>query len=157
MKWEDVEPLESKKLIDEFEKLCDYTFPKSFRKCVKRNNGGTPEKDTFDTETTEERMIGFLLSFNKDDSVPNMWDVVETYQTNIALAEKDGAWDEAEEYRNILNKYVIFADTPFGDDIAFDRTDDSIVYIDHETFEVEKIADSFDEFLDCLYDEDDDI
>ena len=34
----------------------------------------------------------------------------------------------------------------------FDKTNDSVVYIDHETLEIEHIANSFDEFLDCLYD-----
>ncbi len=54
--------------------------------------------------------------------------------------------------QNIMDNYVIFAEDSGGNQIAFNKTDDSVVYIDHENLEVEHIADSFDEFLDCLYD-----
>lgn len=153
MKWEEIRPLESEDLIDEYEQLRGYKFPLSFRECVIKNNGGYPEFDGFDTETTEERMLGFFLSFNKnEESSSTVWFSVEAYESNINVAKQLGDLEEATALEEIFNRYVVFADTPFGDDIAFDKTNDSVVYIDHETLEIEHIANSFDEFLDCLYD-----
>lgn len=152
MEWKQVVPLESESLIDEFEQLRGYKFPDSFRECVIKNNGGYPEFEAFDTETTEERVFGFFASFNKDDNRRSVWFSVEAYESNINVAKQLGDLEEATMLTNLFNRYVVFADTPFGDDIAFDKTDDSVVYIDHETLKVEKIADSFDAFLDCLYD-----
>ena len=152
MKWETEQPLKSEALIDEFEKLRDYTFPKSFREWVLLYNGGAPEDgDVFDTEETEERVFGFLCSFNKEDEGLTVWDVVEAYEENMSVAREYEDFEDLEAYEKLFNRYVVFADTPFGDDIAFDKTDDSVVFIDHETFMVEKIADSFDEFVACLY------
>ena len=151
LEWDFIKPLESENLIDEFEQLRRYKFPVSFRECVIKNNAGYPSKDVFDTAATEERCISYLLSFNKRGDA-TIWDSVEAYESNINVAKQYGDLDEANALKYIFNRYVVFADTPFGDDIAFDKTDDSVVYIDHETLEVEKIADSFDEFLNCLYD-----
>lgn len=151
LKWKYIEPLESEELIDEFEKMRGYKFSDSFRKCIISNNGGHPELEAFDTAATEERCISYLLSFNKRGDA-TIWDSVEAYESNINAAKQYGDLDEANALKYIFNRYVVFADTPFGDDIAFDKTDDSVVYINHETLEVEKIADNFDAFLDCLYD-----
>lgn len=152
LEWDFVEPLESENLIDEFEQLRGYKFPISFRNCVKINNSGYPSKNIFDTEIESERCIDSLFSFNHTGDDMTVWDVVEAYESNINVAKQLGDLEEATMLTNLFNRYVVFADTPFGDDIAFDKTDDSVVYIDHETLKVEKIADSFDAFLDCLYD-----
>ena len=151
MKWYYVKQLQSKKLIDEFENLREYKFPNSFKECVILNNGGHPEFEAFDTEKTEERCISYFLSFNKDDN-STVWKSVEAYKSNIEVAEQGEDYNEATALTNLFNRYVIFAYTPFGDDIAFDKTDDSVVFIDHETLNVEKITNSFEEFLNCLYD-----
>lgn len=154
MKWNFIKPLKSESSIDEFEELRGYKFQDSFRRCIIKNNGGRPEFDTFDTERTQERCMGSLLSFNKDDKW-TVWFSVEAYECKIDFAKQYDDIEEASALEEIFNRYVVFADTPFGDDIAFDKTDDSVVFIDHETLEVEKIADSFDAFLECLYDESD--
>ncbi len=156
MKWNQVETLESESLIDEFEQLCGYKFPTSFRECVIKNNGGTPEYNVFDTEIEVERMFNFLFSFNKKEKGLTIWDALEACEIHLAdaIMNEDDEW--IADCKTILERYVLFADTPFGDDIAFDRTDGSVVYISHETSEIEKIADSFEEFLDCLYTYDDD-
>lgn len=152
MEWKQIRPLESESLIDEYEQLREYKFPVSFRKCVIKNNGGCPEFDAFDTETTEERVLGFFLSFNKnEESSSTVWFAVEAYESNINVAKQLGDLEEATVLEEIFNRYVVFADTPFGDDIAFDKTNDSVVYIDHNTLGIEHIANSFDEFLDGLY------
>ena len=157
MKWENIEPLESEELIDEFEELREYKFPAFFREFVIKNNGGVPEYNIFDTEDEVERVFKSLFTFNKNTKKFSVWDALEACEIHLsdAIMGEDDEWMDA--CLTILDRYVLFAGTSFGDNIAFDKTDDSIVYINHETFEIEKIADSFDEFLDCLYDDDDDI
>ncbi len=155
LKWECIKPLESESLISEFEELVRYKFVDSYIQCVVQNNGGYPNKDVFNTEKTEERCIGYFLSFNKNDK-NTVWNSIDVYESNIEVAKQYGMPGELERLQYIFERYVVFADTPFGDDIAFDKTDDSVVFIDHETLEIEKIANSFDEFLNCLYEFEDD-
>ena len=52
-------------------------------------------------------------------------------------------WAENRE----LDNYVVFANEPFGNIICFDKTNDHIVFIDHETLSIEYVADSFSEFI----------
>ena len=151
MEWYFVKPLESVELIDEFEEFVGYKFPVSFRNCVKENTGGSPEPNAFDTEFSKERELENFRSFNKNNRC-NMWDMVEIYSQNIEILKKNEDYDFLDAYINIAENYVIFADAAFGNLIAFDRADDSVVFIDHETQETEKIADSFDEFINGLYD-----
>ena len=155
LKWEYIEPLESETLISEFEKLVGYKFVDSYKQCVMQNNGGCTNKYVFDTDVAEGRCMGYLFSFNKNGKL-TIWDIVDISKSNIEVAEQYGALGECERLKYIFERYVIFADTPFGDEIAFDKTDDSVVFIDHETLNVEKIADSFDEFLNCLRESEDD-
>lgn len=159
MEWNDIEVLESESLIDEFEELRRYKFPASFRECVIKNNGGTPEYCIFDTEDEAERVFSSLFTFNKNTKKFSVWDALEACEIHLSDAKRNGDVEWIAHCENVLARYVIFAGTPFGDDIAFDKTDDSVVYICHDDIAVfEKIADSFEEFLDCLYaDEDDDI
>lgn len=151
LEWDFVISLDSENLIDEFEKTVEYKFPISFRKCVIMNNGGYPSKEIFDTEVADERCIEYLLSFNHNDSW-SIWKVLEAYKSNIKVAEQYNDLEELKMLQNIMDNYVIFAEDPGGNEVAFKKTNDSVVYIDHETLEIEHIANSFDEFLDCLYD-----
>ncbi len=157
MDWDLATPLESKKLIEAYERVRGYTFPQSFKDCVELNNGGRPKLTEFDTDETEGRIFDCLYSFNaREEHGTTVWENVNTYETfaRDAIIDKDIDWlsDVAYIYQN----FVCFADTPFGDEIAFYKPDDRIVLIDHETLEIEKIADSFEEFIDSLYEEDDD-
>lgn len=149
-----VKPLKSKDLIDEFEKFIGYTFPISFRNCVVKNNGGYPDKYVFVTKMGCEECIEYFLSFNKED-ISTVWDTVDAYNSNIKFAQKNDDYNEEKKLKNIFEKYVVFGEDPGGNEIAFDKADDSVVFIDHETLKVEKIADSFDEFLNCLRDYED--
>ena len=134
LEWFGAKELKSPDLIAEFEHMFSYTFCESYKRCVMKNNGGKPNKHVFDTEKEPERVFDTLLSFDPEDP-GNIW----TYQY----------WDDDEA--GLKDKYICFADSCFGDPICFDRRDDSVVFVDHETGSVEKIADSFDDFLNCLY------
>ena len=140
MEWILGRKLKSVELIDEFERLIGYSFCDSFKEAVMLHNAAYTDPDTFDTVETKGRVFRALFSFNKEDR-GSIW--------------KMCGWDDDDT--GMEDRYVEFADSPFGDSIAFDRQDDSVVFIDHETLHVEKIADDFDGFLNCLYvDTDDD-
>ncbi len=157
MDWDLATPLESKKLIEAYERLRRYTFPQSFKDCVELNNGGCPMLTEFDTDETEGRMFGFLYSFNACEKQGiTVWDNVNAYEIRVQDAMADEDIDCLNDIAYIYQNFVCFADTSFGDEIAFYKRDDSVVFIDHETLEIEKIADSFEEFIDSLYEEDDD-
>ena len=132
MNWEYVKTLKSANLIDEFESLVGYEFPGDFKECVMQYNGGYPEREAFDTDTTKERVFNHLLSFNKED-ISTIW------KTNEGHIE------------GLPDKYVVFADDPFGNLICFDKDNDNVIFWNHEDESVEHIANTFTELLDKLY------
>ena len=142
MKWISNRPLKDVSFIDAYEKEIGYHFPDDFRKCVQENNGAYAEPNVFDTRESQEQMLNALFSFNPTDG-DSIWKLGR-------------CWDEAdEETDRIMRKYIAFAYDPFGNTIAFDPKDDSVVFIDHETLEVEYVAPSFQAFLDKLYEDED--
>ena len=139
MEWLFIKPLRDEKLIDQFEQKVGYRFPLVFRECVMKNNGGNVEPDCFDTQKEEGKVFNRLFSFDPADR-GSMWVM---------------AFPADEEEAVAMKNYVPFADSPNGDAICFDRRDDSIVYVDHETLDVEYVAPSFQAFLDKLYSDED--
>lgn len=132
MKWSFVLPLESESSIERYETLTKYMLPASFKECVRRFNGGYPSDECFDTDKAEERAMKSLLSFNQETG-ENVWTM---YRLNC---------------KDYGERYIPFAIDNFGNLICFDRTDDSVVFLDDEVLEVEYVADSFDDFIDALY------
>ena len=132
MNWKYVKPLESEKLIDDFESLAGYIFPTEFRECVLRYNGGRPERRGFDTDKNAARELKSFLSFNHNDR-ETMWKIF--------------AWNKAE----LSNKYIPFAIDNFGNLICFNADNDKVVFVNHENLSIELIADTFSEFIEVLY------
>ena len=132
MDWKYVIPLKSYASIIEFENISGYRFPPDFKKCVKNYNGGLPDKNAFDTDKHCEYLIKAFLSFNKEDK-ESVWNAVEWHKEQLA------------------GKYVIFAIDNFGNFICFDVHNDEIVFIEHETLVIEKVASCFTDFLNKLY------
>ncbi len=129
MNWKYVKNLQEIDLINEFEKEFNCKLPDDFIKCVKNNNAGRPELNSFDTEVTSERTIKKLLSFNKNDS-ENIWNankILNKIQANI----------------------IAFAMDSFGNYICFD-TKNTVVFFEHETETMEIISDNFNSFLSKL-------
>ena len=139
MEWRYVKPLKSVELIDEFEKMVGFEFVQSFRECVMANNGGRPSKQIFDTNKTRGRDLKSFLSFNRED-IENVWD--------------DYEWN-GEKFEEIGKIYIPFATSNFGDPIAFDIKTGHVIFVDHETLEIEQIAETFEEFLNKLYEDED--
>lgn len=125
MKWKYIKALENDNFIDEFETEYKCKLPKDFRQWIKANNAGRPELSVFDSDITVERTIKKLLSFDSGD-IENIW------EENTKLQE--------------TNKTLIaFANDSFGNYICFDSKN-NIVFFEHETEKIEKIALDFSEF-----------
>lgn len=147
MEWYRIEKLKSVELIDEFERKAKYKFCDSYRKFIIENNGGEPEEAfCYETESGDEHSLRMFLSFNKED-----WNSI--FETFEGIEWFDEDFNPKDELRY---RYIIFAEDDFGNHIAFDSTDNSVVFVDHETYIVDKIADDFDGFLEALYEVDDD-
>lgn len=150
MKWEDGKRLKSRDGIEEFEKFAGYKFPESFIKFIMKNDGAyAADELEFDTKFRTKLPFSNFASFDKDSS-DSIWEYLENFSDQLEISDSLDAFDDFELVSNIYNNYIIFADEACGDWIAFKKSDSSVVYISHETYETEKIADTFDEFLDSL-------
>lgn len=79
----------------------------------------------------KEKIIDSLLSMNIDSKL-----FILNYQ------KIDSQYNE---------RIIPFALLEFGDNLCFNKSDNSIVYYDHENDTIEKIADKWDEFAKSLY------
>ena len=145
MNWEFLKPydimeLESESSIEEFEKEIGYTFPGDFKDFVRHCNGASFEKECFDVDIEEIGTTDFRpYSFNRTDS--------------ISIWRLSGFDETDEDLKEIAKKYINIADTSFGDLICYNVTDNHLYFIDHETLEIVKLADSFTEFSHMLYED----
>ncbi len=145
MNWRFVEVLQSEDCISEYEEKIGYRFPEDFRECIKRNNGGYPEKKMFYSRKgsrKHKRVFNSLLSFNKED-LSSIW------QYN----DWRGRFSDWFRYSDgKIENYVTFANDPFGNMICFDKRSDKIVFIDHEKLgsDAEEVADSFTYLINSL-------
>lgn len=133
MDWKYVKPIESLDLISEFENEFCYIFPDEYKQCVSQYNGGRPSKRIFDTSTSKECEMKSLLSFNHYD--------------------RETIWSVNQRDDEFLTSYIAFATDSSGNLICFNRKDNSIVFVNHETNSVDMIAGDFSSFLDSLYSE----
>ena len=143
MEWLFEVEIQNANIFDELEIRTNYKYPDDFKSVALKFNGATPKCNTFDTKETEGRVFNYLISLNKNKE--EMEEIIWDYFGDSASWVFDGLdW-----------RYIPFADDPFGDLICFDRTNDHIVFWNHETNEVEEAADSFIEFVDSLYEDED--
>lgn len=140
MEWLFGYKLESENLITEYEQRMNYKFPKSFTECVKKHNGTHPSLKIFLSKgkRKRKRVFNSMFSFNQND--------IDTIWNYNQWNGKSSDWNEDGKMEN----YVAFADDPFGNLICFDKTNDKIIFIDHETLQIESVADSFEEFINNL-------
>ena len=145
MEWWVFEAVDADRIaVEQFEKVCDFCYPDSFKKIVKQYDGGSPEYMEFDTKEQEGRVFNNLLSFDADIT-SSMWYFAEKHSDGSIEWVIDGLdW-----------RYIPFARDPFGNYICFDRTNNHVVFWDHEIAEVEEVADTFTEFINSLYESED--
>jgi len=127
--WKYIKPLISRTAVSDFEKEAGIMIPDDLKQCLESNNGGRPSKNVFDTEHYKEKEMKALLSFNKTDT-ENIYAVYSAMKGEI-------------------KGLVPFASDPGGDFLCLYKN--KIVLYFHETNAVEKVADSFTEFLSKLY------
>lgn len=136
MKWILAKQLDDIVDIERVEERLDIILPKDFKEVVKNYNGASPEKEAFDTDTKKERVFERLLHFNLTKK-GNILEVLNWVKSNI------------EE-----NVYP-FGEDPFGNYICFDYRESNtpkIVFWDRDINRFEFVANSFEEFLNKLYD-----
>lgn len=132
MNWKYAKALNSVDLINDFEKLVGYKFPKEFRDLVLQFNGGRPERKGFDTNVSTGRELKSFLSFNAGDR-ETVWEINDCNKDELS------------------NKYLAFAIDNFGNLICFDKNNNNVVLLNHEDLSVEHIANTFSEFIETLY------
>ncbi len=140
-KWLYISPLSSVDLIAEYEEVIGYSFPSEFKICVTYYNGAHPKNKvflSFSGKRKRKRIFNNLFSFNKNDP-STIWKYND-------WTGRMRDWNENGQ----MNGYVAFAKDPYGNLICFDKTNDKIVFIDHETLSIEVVADDFTEFVDSL-------
>jgi hypothetical protein len=67
LSWKRVKPLINDKAIELIESESGIKLPADIISCIKLYNGGRPNKDTFDTQSSQERLFKMLLSYNESD------------------------------------------------------------------------------------------
>jgi hypothetical protein len=129
IKWEYVSKLGDKNIIADFEKEVGISLPPDLKLCMQKNNGGMPSKELFDTNKSKKRIFKSLLSFNVDDeeTVYQFIPVVTAYDESLFPCALD----------------------PVGNIICV--RDGKMVLLLHESGEIENVANSFSEFIECLY------
>lgn len=136
IEWDYFNPLKSESLIEEYEKAINYTFPESFKECVKKYNGADSNDYIFDINSYDATEFTFQ-SFNKEDD-DSIWTLLSWY-------------DEEEMFENITKDYVIFADNFFGNFLTFKRSNGAVVYWEHDSMYHKTVGKNFDDFLSKVY------
>ena len=121
--WGFEEPLQDSSLIRAYERQEWVRLPKEFKELVLSVNGAYPSREEFITEQGTVTNLKCLLSFNRDS--------------------RNTIW--------VMPDYVVFAEDSNGNYICFQKNDLSVVWIDHETEKVEKVAPDFGSFLNMLF------
>jgi hypothetical protein len=127
--WKYIKELANKMAVEDFEKAHNISLPSELKDCIKKNNGGRPNKAVFDTDKSKERVFKTLLSFNESDmeNIYKFFPIIQTHSKSL----------------------IPFASDPGGNFLCI--KDKKIVLFLHETTSLEKVADSFNELLDKLY------
>lgn len=132
MEWKYVKKLNNEKNIEEFEKLVKIKLPEDYKSFIKKYNGGRPSKKAFKTISGTEHLVKTFLSYNKED----LENIFKTYEYGYDF------FDEA---------YFAIGNDPFGNYILSDKKG-RIYYFDLESGKTEFIENSFEQFIESLYD-----
>jgi len=121
-------------MFEEVENELLVKFPNEYKKIVLENNGGSPEFNIFNTKQTDGRVAEYLLSFDLKEKM----NILETYK---------GLKDR------LPLKIIPIISDPFGNYVCIDFSQASlgIVFWEHESNKIEKVTDSFIDFINSLY------
>jgi len=150
-------------IIEKYEEEIGYKFPKAYKELISKHNGLYPENNAIvfpDSQDGSASACFVFLTYFENPSESNGDDI-----TRYSLIRDED---------NALRPHtVVFGDTGAGDMIAFDYSDNPngdnprIVFIWHDDWDDDTtefvdgyrktkfIANSFEEFIDCLVFDDD--
>lgn len=129
--WNYVKPLKDPNAVDHFLEQNHIELEQNLIDLLKNHNGGRPSPDTFDTSLTKERVFKALLSYNMEDR-----------ETIYKCYSKE------------LKERALFplATDPAGNYICIDLGgENDIVFFETESLGKERVANSFEEFINQLY------
>ncbi len=129
IKWEFSEELEKEDLLDDFETEYAYRLPHDLKELIKNHNGGVPNKPVFD-RPRKGMVLSNLLSFQQNGE-ETVYMVIDNFRLNGTI------------------EMLPFATDGFGNMICCKKG--AIVFWNHETNQVENIADSLGAFLEMLH------
>ena len=151
----EIQPLPTEEYIAEYEDSWGVNLPKDYREFLKKYGGGIPteEKCCFDSEEGEQEIDRFLcLCEDFEDNPLGMYDIDVTWSQ---------IFDRLEEDSDLIGANMIpIAALLAGDYVCLDfRKDEAnpevCVWLHEESDEfspmTSKVADSFTEFLDMLF------
>lgn len=121
--------------IKAIEEVTNLKLPKEYIECALLNNGGYPNKNTFDTENEKGKVFEYLLGISKEDDE----NVVSTYELL------------SDEYKE---NTVPFGMDPFGNYICFrynTKNEYNIILLNHDDNNEIFISNDFFSFLNKLY------
>lgn len=140
--------------INEIENSLELVFPNDYKSFMLKSNGGVPKTDVlydfFDEvlEAPNTSVIRRFYSLYTNFSDSNRYDLIKIYKTML-------------REQTIAKTMLPIADDPAGNPICISLEESdygAIYYLNHEFEEIEtsfliksKIADSFSDFINCLY------
>jgi hypothetical protein len=135
LEWKLAYPLEDDSAIKKIEGILGKELPNEFIEVIINYNEASPSKSNFKTDNGQEHVFCNLISFNEDEDV-NIFNTLKILRSN-----------------DLDEELFPFGEDPFGNYLClhYGENDVSVVFWDHETGKIEKIADSFSEFLKQLY------
>ena len=135
LEWKLAYPIDNDSAINKIEGILGKELPNEFREVIIKNNEGSPNKSNFKTDTGTEHVFCNLISFNEDEEI-NVFNTMKILGSN-----------------GLKKEMFPFGEDPFGNYICLYYQADNVevVFWDHETGRIEKIADSFSKFLESLY------
>lgn len=132
MEWKYIKKLDDEKNIKEFEELAKVKLQEDYKNFIKNYNGARPTKKAFKTEKGVEHLVKTFFSYNKEDKE----NIFKTYEYGHDF------FDET---------YFAIGNDPFGNYILSDKKG-KIYYFDLESGKLEFIENSFEKFINSLYD-----
>ena len=138
--WKRKIELEDVEVFNELERKYNISFPDELKEFIIKYNRATPEKPRFMVGTTE-RVFGSVFSFNRSDrsitGITTIFPMLEMF--------------EFESLTDKLQKNIPFPIDPFGNFIAYSVKDGTVVFWDHETYEITSTGKSLKDLIESLY------
>lgn len=135
LEWKLAYPLENNTAIKKMVKIFGKEFPAEFSKVIIEFNEASPSKRNFQTIIGAEHEFCNLLSFNEEEDT-NVFNTLEILRGN-----------------GLEEELLPFGEDPFGNYLClcYDEKDIAVVFWNHETNKIERVSNSFSEFLEKLY------